>query len=112
MAIIYKNPGIESSDLEIEKQTRIENLDIVKDMWNGKGGQGHKHHTYQGGCKQRTSKYENTPLNSTSTDCAVVERIMKNKNGNGYKHHLPHALHKYFQDFSHNSAQGSFVDAS
>ena len=54
-------------------------------------------------------QYENSPLNNTGTDFAVIERIQKNKNRNGYKHHLTHALEKYFK------AQGlprSLVDAS
>ena len=66
MAIVSKNYGTASSGLEIEKQTRYENSDNDKDR------QGHKHHTKKCGCKHRTSQYENTSLNNTLTDFAVV----------------------------------------
>ena len=52
-------------------------------------------------------QYENYPLNNTGTDFAVVERIMKNKNRNRYKHHVTHALEKYFKD---QGLPRSFVD--
>ena len=91
-AILNKNYGAAGSGLEIENQTKYGKWDNVQDMWNGKDRHGLKHKTKQGGFKRRTSKNENTPLNNTVTDFAVIERIMKSENRNGYKHHLTHAI--------------------